>query len=67
MKAFIANLVEKADLSEDQATKVAEVLRQFLGDRLPEMIREPVLAALTGEHVDSGADMARDLLGSLLK
>lgn len=67
MKAFIADLVSKADLSHEQADKVAGVLRDFLDERLPEMVREPVLSALTGDNVDSGADMAQNLLGGLFK
>jgi hypothetical protein len=67
MKALIAKLVEQADLSEAQAEKVAEVVRNFLGDKLPEMVREPVLAALSGEHVDQGVDMAKSVLGGLFK
>jgi hypothetical protein len=67
MNAIIQTLVAKADLSEAQAAKVAEVLRDFLGDRLPEVIREPVMSALSGENVDSGADMLKGALGGLFK
>jgi uncharacterized protein with ATP-grasp and redox domains len=67
MKALIAKLVEQADLSEEQAAKVATVVRDFIGDKLPEMLREPVLSALSGDNVDHGVDVARDVLGSLFK
>ncbi len=67
MKALIARLVEQADLSEEQAAKVAEVVKGFLGDKLPEMIREPVMSALSGENVDHGVDVARGVLGSFFK
>ena len=67
MNAIIQTLVSKADLSEEQAAKVAEVLRDFLGERLPDMIREPVMSALSGENVDSGADMLKGALGGLFK
>jgi len=67
MRAFISDLVEKADLTEEQADKVAGVLRDFLDERLPEMVRGPVLAALSGDNIDSGADVATNLLGGLFK
>ena len=67
MKALTGKLVEQADLSEEQAAKVANVMRDFIAEKLPEMLREPVLAALTGEHVDQGVDAARGLLGSHFK
>lgn len=67
MKALISKLVEQADLSEAQAEKVASVVRDFIGEKLPEMLREPVMAALTGDNVDHGVDVARGVLGSLFK
>ena len=67
MKAIIQKLVAEADLSEQQAAKVAEVLRGFLGERLPHAIREPVISALSGENVDSGADMVKNALGGFFK
>ncbi|MFO0613484.1 MAG: hypothetical protein U0414_12885 [Polyangiaceae bacterium] len=65
MKELIGKLVEKADLSEEQAAKVAEVVKDFLGDKLPEAIKGPVMGALTGENIDHGVDMATGLLGKL--
>jgi hypothetical protein len=67
MKAFIQELVAKADLDEAQATKVATVARDFLAARLPESLRGPLEAALTGERVDDAVDLAKGLLGNLLK
>jgi len=67
MKALIAELVQKADLSEDQAAKVAEVVRGFIGSKLPDAIRGPVEAALTGERVDDAVGQAKNLLGGFLK
>ncbi len=67
MNAIIQKLVAEADLSEEQATKVAEVLKGFLGERLPDMIREPVMSALSGENVDAGADMLKGAIGGLFK
>lgn len=45
MKQLIQSLVAKADLSEAQATKVAEVVKDFLAERLPEPIRGPAMNA----------------------
>ncbi|HVJ19477.1 MAG TPA: hypothetical protein VM686_28855 [Polyangiaceae bacterium] len=67
MKALIAELVQKADLSDAQAAKVAEVVRSFIGAKLPDAIRGPVEAALTGERVDDAVGQAKSLLGGLLK
>jgi hypothetical protein len=65
MKALISELVQKADLSEAQAAKVAEVVKGFLGSRLPDAIRGPVESALTGENVDNAVDIAKNMLGKL--
>jgi hypothetical protein len=67
MKALIQELVAKADLNEAQAAKVAEVVRGFLVDKLPDIARGPVESALTGANVDQAADMAKNLLGGFLK
>lgn len=67
MKALIQELVSRADLDEAQATKVAEVVRDFVSARLPESLRGPFASVLTGERVDDAVDMARGLLGNLLK
>jgi hypothetical protein len=65
MQDLINQLVGKADLSPDQAAKVAEVVKGFLADKLPEPIKGPVLSAISGERVDSAADQAKSLLGGL--
>ncbi|MCC6903307.1 MAG: hypothetical protein IT377_30320 [Polyangiaceae bacterium] len=65
MKELIQQLVTKADLSEAQAAKVAEVVRDFIGEKLPEPIRGPALSALTGENVDSAADVLKGAVGKL--
>ncbi|HZO17019.1 MAG TPA: hypothetical protein VFB62_27270 [Polyangiaceae bacterium] len=65
MKELIGRLVSQADLSEAQAEKVAEVVRGFLEERLPEGIRGPVMSALTGERVDDAADALRGAIGKL--
>jgi hypothetical protein len=65
MKELISQLVSQADLSEAQATKVAEVVRSFLTSRLPDVLRGPVENALTGQAVDSAVDQAKGMLGKL--
>ncbi len=65
MKELIGELMAKADLSEAQAKKVAEVLKDFVGAKMPESLRGPVLGALTGENVDSAADAIKGALGKL--
>lgn len=65
MKEMIATLIKKADLSEAQAAKVAEVVRQFLKDKLPDAMEGPVLAALNGDNVDDAVGQAKNLLSKL--
>jgi hypothetical protein len=65
MKELISQLVAKADLDESQAAKVAEVVREFLANKLPEPLRGPVESALTGQAVDNAVDQAKGLLGKL--
>jgi hypothetical protein len=65
MKELISQLVAKADLNEAQATKVAAVVREFLGSKLPESLRGPVEGALTGQNVDSAVDQAKGLINKL--
>jgi hypothetical protein len=67
MKELIARLVSHADLDAAQAEKVANVVRSFIAEKLPEPLRGPVESALSGERVDSAVDQARDLLGGFLK
>lgn len=65
MKELVSQLVAQADLSEAQASKVAEVVRGFLAAKLPEALRGPVESALTGQAVDSGLDQLKGLAGKL--
>ncbi|MBX3185248.1 MAG: hypothetical protein KIT72_08420 [Polyangiaceae bacterium] len=65
MKELIKPLVERADLSPEQAEKAATVVRDFLSEKLPEAIRGPVLGAISGESLDNAADQAKQLLGKL--
>lgn len=65
MKELISELVAKANLSEQQAAQVADVVRGFLASRLPEAIRGPVEGALTGANVSGAVDQAKGLIGKL--
>lgn len=65
MNELISQLVAKADLSPDQAAKVADVVKGFLADKLPEPIKGAVLGAISAEGVDAAADKAKSLLGGL--
>lgn len=65
MNELISQLVSKADLSEAQAAKVAEVVRGFLSSKLPSALRGPVEGALTGQNVDSAVDQAKGVLGGI--
>ena len=65
MKELISTVIEKANLDSDQASRVADVVKGFLADKLPEPLKGPVLGALSGEHVESAADQAKGMLGKL--
>ena len=65
MKELISQLVEKANLTEEQAEKAADVVKNFLHEKLPEAIRGPVESALTGEALKDVADKAKGVLGGL--
>lgn len=65
MKELIQQLVSQAELSESQATRVAEVVRSFLAEKLPAPLKDPVESALTGQNVDNALDHAKGLVGKL--
>lgn len=67
MNALIQELVAKADLNDEQANKVAAVVREFLVGRLPDVLRGPVENVLTGDRVDDAVDAAKSMLGGFLK
>jgi hypothetical protein len=65
MKDLVDQLVKQAELNPEQAAKVAEVVKNFLADKLPEPIRGPVLGALSGENISAAADQAKGFLGNI--
>jgi hypothetical protein len=66
MTELITRLISQANLNEEQAKKVADVVRGFLADKLPEPLRGPVEAALTGANVNSAADQAKSVIGNMV-
>lgn len=64
MKELIQRLVSQADLTEAQAEKVAQVVKSFLIDKLPDSIEGTVLGAISGERVDGAADLLKGAIGS---
>lgn len=65
MKELIGTLIAKADLDQEKATKVAEVVKNFLTDKLPAPLQGPVLNAISGDSVESVASQAKNVLGKL--
>jgi hypothetical protein len=65
MKELITRLVTEAKLSDAQANQVAEILKKFLAEKLPEAVRGPVMGALTGENIGGIADKAKGMFGKL--
>jgi len=65
MTELITRLVSQANLSEEQAKKVADVVRGFLSEKLPAPLRGPVEGALTGQNISSALDQAKGLMGKL--
>lgn len=64
MKELISKLVAEADLTPEQAERVAEVVKNFLIDKLPDSIEGTVLGAIDGERVDGAADLLKGAIGS---
>lgn len=44
---------------------MAEVVRDYLGEKLPEPIRGPAMSALTGERLDDAVDAVTDVVRKL--
>jgi hypothetical protein len=67
MKELVQRLIAQADLSEAQAEKVAQVVRDFLIEKLPDSIEGPVLNAISGKNVDGAADLLRGAIGGFFR
>ncbi len=65
MSELITRLISQANLNEDQAKKVADVVRGFLAEKLPEPLKGPVEGALTGNAVSGAVDQIKGLAGKL--
>lgn len=66
LKELAQNLIEKANLTEEQAHKTTAAVRSFLEEKLPDAVKGPVLGFLTAERVDGAVDKAREVVGGLL-
>lgn len=67
MNELVKQLMGKANLDELAAKKVLEVVKQFLGDKLPDGISDQVMKALDGVDVSDAAgliDGVKDMFGS---
>lgn len=71
MQELVQKLIDRADLTEEQAKQAVDVVAGYLEDRLPQGVAEPVLGHLRGddaatklqEGVAGAADAVRDRLG----
>lgn len=64
MKEIVKKLMDETNLDEKLAEKVVEVLKSYLGDKLPEPIQGQVEKILGGEgglDLGSAADKLKDL------
>ncbi|GIV97716.1 MAG: hypothetical protein KatS3mg057_2373 [Herpetosiphonaceae bacterium] len=66
MNELINRLKTQAQLSDEQANRAADVVRNFLNERLPEQLQGPVNAALSGQNVQTAAEKAHGFLGGFM-
>lgn len=69
MQELVSKLMDRADLSEEQAKQAVDVVAGFLEDRLPDAVAGPVLGQLRGDDaadkLQQGVEGAKDQLGKL--
>ena len=65
MKELAKNLIEKANLTEEQAHHAAEAMRGFLEQKLPDAVKGSVLGFLTQERVEGALNKASDVAAGL--
>jgi hypothetical protein len=65
MKELMQNLMNKANLNETQATRTVDVVRNFLSEKLPAQIREPVLRAIGGTKTEGMPGAAQGATGKM--
>lgn len=66
MKELVGKLVSQANIDEATATKVINVVKDFLGDKLPGPIGNQVASALDGvkgDQVEDALDSVKGLFG----
>ena len=61
MKQLVNQLTSRVDITPAQAQQVVDVVKDFLGERLPAPIKAPVMGALEGrddldDQLAAGAD-----------
>ncbi len=71
MQELIKSLTSKVDITEAQAAKVIDVVKEFVSDKLPKAIATPVMGALEGKddlasQIAEGADGVMGKLGGML-
>ena len=71
MQQLVSQLTEKVDITPEQAQQVIDVVKDFLGDRLPEPLAGPVRGALEGreglaDQLAEGADGIVGKIGGML-
>ena len=71
MKDLVNQLTSKVDITPEQAQQVIDVVKDFLGDRLPDPLAAPVKGALEGrealaDQLAEGADGIVGKLGGML-
>lgn len=71
MQQLVNQITSKVDITPDQAQQAIDVVKDFLGDKLPEPIAAPVMGALEGrddlaDQLAEGADGALGKIGKAL-
>ncbi|MGH7572279.1 MAG: hypothetical protein ACREMK_10590 [Gemmatimonadota bacterium] len=63
MQELIDRLKAKADLSDEQAAKAADVMKNFLDEKLPDSLSGPMDKVLTGANVQDAVERGKSFLG----
>ena len=66
MQGLIEKLTSQADITEEQAKKVIDVIVGVIDDRLPDALANPVIEALKG-HDDAASKLEAAAEGALGK
>lgn len=71
MKQLVNQLTSRVDITPAQAQQVVDVVKDFLGEKLPEPLAAPVMGALEGrddlaDQLAEGADGVIGQIGKIL-